>query len=86
MSFVQYNPLYTSWWEWNLKHTSGDMWEASPRFTTSGNLPAIVTQQVLAKDLSNELQSGTGIKMALCTYIATQSQGKSFWKRAPFIA
>lgn len=71
MSYVQYNPYNTSWWEWQIENG-----KASPLFTdegTNSELPLIFTQQGLAKELSNTVHSGSKLKMALSGYMVASA-------------
>ena len=72
MSFVQYNPYATDWWEWDV-HSSEEpgFMEAIPKFSgkgTEGELPVILTQEKLARTVSNAAHSGQTMHIADVSY------------------
>jgi len=73
MSFVQYNPYVTAWWEWEVSFRDGNILQAIPKFSdeqTAAELPDILSQPTLAKQLANLVHSGRGIHFVLCDYHA----------------
>ena len=73
MSFVQYNPYVTTWWEWEMCFRDANILEAIPKFSdegTAAELPHILSQPMLAKQFANLVHSGVGMHFVLCEYHA----------------
>lgn len=71
MSYTTYNPYYSDWWEWLVVRTQEGTYEAVPRFRnpdTNTQMPAIITQQKLAKILSNQTSDNVPSHLASVLY------------------